>query len=101
MGKIQLDHTGSGGGVTLSSDGTWDFKGNNLKKGTAKAKQLNDLSGTQRFAAVVAGGAAGETLVADVEKIGTFGDLFEAGPTELDREISEDSSEDASICSSI
>ena len=60
------------------------------------AKQLNDLSGTQRFAAVVAGGAAGETLVADVEKIGTFGDLFEAGPTELNREISEDPSEDAS-----
>ena len=22
MGKIELDHTGSGGGVTLSSDGT-------------------------------------------------------------------------------
>ncbi|MDB9910536.1 hypothetical protein OAC88_00155 [Flavobacteriaceae bacterium] len=73
-----------------------NFKGKNLKKGTAKAKQLNDLSGKQRFAAVVAGGAAGETLVADVEKIGTFGDLFEAGPTELDREISEDSAEDAS-----
>jgi hypothetical protein len=73
-----------------------NFKGKNLKKGTAKAKQLNDLSGKQRFAAVVAGGAAGETLVADVEKIGTFGDLFEAGPTELDREISEDPAEDAS-----
>ena len=73
-----------------------NFKGKNLKKGTAKAKQLNDLSGKQRFAAVVAGGAAGETLVADVEKIGTFGDLFEGGPTELDREISEDPAEDAS-----
>ena len=48
------------------------LKGKNLKKGTAKAKQLNDLSGTQRFAAVVAGGAAGETLVADVEKIDNF-----------------------------
>jgi hypothetical protein len=72
-----------------------NFKGKNLKKGTAKVKQLNDLSGKQRFAAIVAGGAAGETLVADVEKIGTFGDLFEGGPTELDREISEDPAEDA------
>ncbi len=73
-----------------------NFKGKNLKKGTAKVKQLNDLSGKQRFAAIVAGGAAGETLVADVEKIGTFGDLFEGGPTQLDREISEDPSDDAS-----
>jgi hypothetical protein len=29
------------------------------------------------------------------EKIGTFGDLFEAGPTELDREVESDPSEDA------
>lgn len=72
-----------------------NFKGKNLKKGTDKVKQLNDLSGKQRFAAIVAGGAAGETLVADVEKIGTFGDLFEGGPTELDRDISEDPAEDA------
>ena len=42
-----------------------NFKGKNLKKGTAKAKQLNDLSGTQRFAAVVAGGAAGEAASTD------------------------------------
>ena len=73
-----------------------DFKKSNVKKGTAKAKELNELSGKQKFAAVVAGGAAGETLVADVEKIGTFGDLFEGGPTQLDREISEDPAEDAS-----
>ena len=44
---------------------------------------------------MVAGGAAGETLVADVEKIGTFGDLFEAGPTALDREEREEGREDA------
>ena len=48
-----------------------------LKEGVDKAKQLNKLSGKQRFAAVVFGGAGGETLVADVEKIGTIGDLFE------------------------
>ncbi len=71
------------------------FKSKNIKKGAAKAKQLNDLSGTQRFAAIVAGGAAGETLVADVERIGTFGDIFEAGPTQLDREVEIDPADDA------
>ena len=30
------------------------------------------------------GGAAGEVFVGDAEKIGTFGDAFEAGPTQLD-----------------
>jgi len=72
-----------------------NFKAKNLKQGLDKTKQLNKLSGKQRFAAIVAGGAAGETLVADVEKIGTFGDLFEGGPTELNREVTEDPSEDA------
>ena len=72
-----------------------NFKAKNLKQGVKKAEQLNKLSGKQRFAAVVAGGAAGETLVADVEKIGTFGDLFEGGPTELDRDVESDSSDDA------
>ena len=72
-----------------------NFKAKNLKQGLDKTKQLNKLSGKQRFAAIVAGGAAGETLVADVEKIGTFGDLFEGGPTELNRKITEDPSEDA------
>ena len=72
-----------------------NFKAGNLKKGVEKANQLNKLSGKQRFAAVVAGGAAGETLVADVEKIGTFGDLFQGGPTELDRDVESDPSDDA------
>src|SRR6056300_1440883 len=72
-----------------------NFKSKNVKKGLDKAKQLNELSGTQRFGAIVAGGAAGETLVADVEKIGTVGDMFEAGPTELDREVEADASEDS------
>ena len=71
------------------------FKASNLKKGAKKAQDLNKLSGTERFAAVVAGGAAGETLVADVEKIGTIGDLFEGGPTELDRDVRSDPSDDA------
>jgi len=71
------------------------FKSPNTKKGIKKAKELNKLSGKEKFAAVVAGGAAGETLVADVERIGTFGDMFEAGPTQLDREEEIDSSDDA------
>ena len=72
-----------------------NFKASNIKNGAKKAKELNRLSGKQRFASVVAGGAAGETLVTDVEKIGTFGDLFEGGPTELDRDVESDPADDA------
>ncbi len=71
-------------------------KNPNLKKGTKKAEQLNKLSGAKRFAAMSVGGGAGEVFVVDNEKIGTFGDLFEGGPTELDREKSTDVAEDAS-----
>jgi len=67
----------------------------NLLKGSGKAKQLNKLSNKQKFAAIAVGGAAGETLVADVENIGTIGDVFEAGPTELDRDVQADPSADA------
>ena len=56
-----------------------------VMQATTKAKRLNDRIGYKRFAAGVAGGAAGETLVADVENIGTFGDFFEGSPTEMDR----------------
>ena len=72
-----------------------DPKAANLKKGVDKAKQLNQLTGKQKFAAIALGGGAGETMVADVEKIGTFGDLFEGGPTELDRDVESDPSDDA------
>jgi hypothetical protein len=37
----------------------------------------------------------GETFVADTETIGTFGDVFEAGPTELDRNVDLDPTSDA------
>jgi len=67
----------------------------NLLKGSDKAKKLNKLSNKQKFAAIAVGGAAGETLVADVENIGTIGDVFEAGPTELDRDVQADPSADA------
>ena len=72
------------------------FKNPNIAKGKKKAEELNKLSGKQRFSAVVLGGAAGETLVADVEKIGNISDLF--GPDAylaLDREEEIDPSEDA------
>ena len=67
-----------------------------LKKVLKKAAQLNKLTGAKRFGVMAVGGGAGEIFVVDNEKIGTFGDLFEAGPTELDREQSTDIAEDAS-----
>ena len=67
----------------------------NLKKGVAKANELNKLSTTQRFGAVALGGAAGETLVADVEKLGTIGEAFGVGPTQLDEIEEEGGREDA------
>ena len=56
-----------------------------IQDGMKTAQSLNDRipDGTKRFAAGVFGGAAGETLVADVEEIGTFGDFFD-GPTAID-----------------
>ena len=49
-----------------------------------KADQLNKQTGVKRFGVYVVGGLD-EVFVVDNEKIGTFGDLFEAGPTELNR----------------
>ena len=72
-----------------------NLKSKNLQKGLKKTEQLNKLSGKQKFGAMVLGGAAGETMVVDVEQIGSFGDVFEAGPTELDRDVQADSSDDA------
>ena len=61
----------------------------NMVRQAMKADGLNKRAGGIRFAAGVAGGAAGETMVADIEKIGTFGDMFDSGPTSLDRLNSE------------
>jgi len=58
----------------------------NTVDGMVKADRLNRKAGVKRFAAGVMGGAAGETFVADIEDIGSFGDIFEAGPTQLDKE---------------
>jgi len=70
-------------------------KSKNLQKGLKKTEELNKLSGKQRFGAIVLGGALGETMVVDNEEIGTFGDLFEGGPTELNREVEADPRSDA------
>jgi hypothetical protein len=51
-----------------------------------KARDFNKAAKVPRFAVGVMGGAAGEVFVADVEKIGTFGDMFDGGPTELNRD---------------
>ena len=61
-----------------------DLTSSNLTKGINKANELNKLSTAQRFGAITLGGAAGETLVADVEKLGTIGSAFGIGPTQLD-----------------
>jgi hypothetical protein len=72
-----------------------DLTATNLTKGIAKAEELNKLSNTQRFAAIAVGGAAGDTMVADIEKLGTIGTAFGVGPTQLDTYDTETSSEDA------
>ena len=67
-----------------------DFKLNKdrvaLRDSLNKARDLNAKAKFPKFAVGLMGGATGETFVADVEKIGTFGDMFEGGPTQLDRE---------------
>ena len=74
-----------------------NLKSKNVLSGANKARELNlrvdsrlglKPGTSKRFAAGVFGGAAGETLVADVEEIGTFGDFFD-GPTALDTTESE------------
>jgi len=58
----------------------------NVVKGLTQANRLNKRAGAKRFAAGVMGGATGEVMVADVEDIGSFGDMFQSAPTELDRD---------------
>ena len=65
-----------------------NLKGEKLMQALGKVRDLNQKSKYPRFAAAVMGGAAGEAFVADIEDIGTFGDMFESGPTQLDRDES-------------
>ena len=72
--------------IKAKKAGTYaNFKSPSVMKGAETANRLNRKAGLQRFAAGVAGGAAGETLVADTEDLVTFGDFFD-GPTALDRD---------------
>jgi len=66
----------------------------NTSRGIEEAQKRNRLARSKRFVAGVLGGAAGETFVADVEDIGTFGDMF-SGPTSLNTFAEEDPSKDA------
>src|SRR6056300_40221 len=70
-------------------------KNKNIKKALDKADEYNKITGAKRYGIIALGGAAGETLVVDNEKIGTFGDLFESGPTELHRDVRTTAQEDA------
>ena len=72
-----------------------NLKGKNVRKGMEKVYKLNDKARVARFGAAVVGGAAGEVFVGDAEKIGTFGDAFDIGPTQLNLDESEDPKEDA------
>jgi len=80
-----------------------NLKGENVQKGMQKVFELNDKARVIRFGAAVTGGAAGEVFVGDIESIGTLGDAFKVGPTQLDinknvdfdGQLAEDSQKDA------
>ena len=71
--------------ITAAKNNKVVVPSNNNLRAFKKAKDLNKLSGAQRFAAVAGGGGLGAAFVADIEDIGTFGDVF-GGPTSIDRE---------------
>ena len=58
------------------------LKSKGIQNSLRKTQELNRKLKAPRFAAAIAGGAAGEAFVADIEEIGTFGDMFEGGPTQ-------------------
>jgi hypothetical protein len=72
-----------------------NLKSPNVIKALNKTNDLNKKVGRKRFTAGVLGGAAGETFVADVEGIGSIGDAFETGPTQLTEVTDEEGREDA------
>jgi len=68
----------------------------NLAKEKEIADKLNEAARVPRFVVGAVGGAAGEAFVADVEEIGSFGDIFDKGPTQLDVFALDGGREDAS-----
>ena len=69
------------------------LKNKNLLKGAQKANELNKGARFGKFAAASLGGAAGASIVYDIEDIGTFGDMV--GGTDLDRQSRSDAGDDA------
>ena len=67
----------------------------NAVKASKKAQQLNALTGTQKYIAVAVGGGLGTGMVADIEDIGTWGDVFDVLPSDLDREPKKEADDDA------
>jgi len=70
----------------------------NAAKAVKKAKDLNRITGKDKFIAIaVGGGVGGGFIVSDVEDIGTFGDwdFLDFLPTGLDREQKELGAKDA------
>ena len=67
----------------------------NITKQKQIADKLNKQTGYARFGVGALGGAAGEAFVADVEEIGSFGDMFDRGPTQLDSYALDGGREDA------
>ena len=72
-----------------------DATGGNLQKAAKKANDYNKTLGRKKFLAGMTGGVGGEAFVANVEDIGSFGDVFEAGPTQLEETTDEGGREDA------
>ena len=84
------------GAVKAKKAGNYaNLKSPNVIKALNKTNDLNKKVGRKRFTAGVLGGAAGETFVADVEGIGSIGDAFETGPTQLTEVTDEEGREDA------
>tara|TARA_R100001163_G_scaffold55261_1_gene42688 strand:+ start:381 stop:4316 length:3936 start_codon:yes stop_codon:yes gene_type:complete len=67
----------------------------NLTKQRQIADKLNQKAGYAKFGVGAIGGATGEAFVADVEEIGSFGDMFDRGPTQLDTFAFEGGRQDA------
>ena len=67
----------------LDDDGLPIMEG--IKKGQQIAKLNRKGQAVQLGAGALAGGGAEAIFVSDPEKVGTFGDLFDAGPTKLER----------------
>jgi hypothetical protein len=67
---------------------------NNTTKAIVRAKEINKLTGIPKHGVIVLGGATGGAMVADIEDIGTWGDVL-GGPSALDKDQRPTSEEDA------